>query len=177
VKRCLSDSAQVRVQAYLAGDAERAHLAACSACAARQLHLTAQMGAVARTLSLTPERGLRRAPSTRRWLMIGAASAVTVVALVTIEVAAWRTVQNLSDRTQIDQLAALADVSATLFSLKGEPAGAPAGDATAPLRQIEAALCEDEGCTVLDLDNLIDLDYANDTVADDSNIGGQRGEQ
>lgn len=174
MKRCLSQAAQARVLTDLASNEERAHVAGCSACAAHQQRLASQMGLVARALSARPELAARQPSRTRRGLMIGAASAVAVVAIMWFEVVAWRVVQRLPDAAQAEQLAALADMSATLFSLRGEPTGAQAGDPTTSLRPIEDAICENSDCSALDMDNLIDPDDVSDLGPDDGTLGGRQ---
>jgi hypothetical protein len=132
--QCLSDEALTRALAGLASDAERAHLAVCAACLARRQHADADLAQITLTLATTPEPAARRARAPRRWMAIAAASAVAAVALLWIEVTAWRVVHRLPDTAQAEEMAALADVSTTLFSVDGEPARARDVDAMPTLQ-------------------------------------------
>ena len=76
----------------------------------------------------------------RRWAAIAAASAIAAGTILWVEVAAWRVVQRMPDAAQAEQMAALSDVSTTLFSLDGEPARVQEDDAV-PALQID----DDEG--------------------------------
>jgi hypothetical protein len=119
---CLSDTALTRVMAELGTADERAHLATCVACTARYQEVTRDVDVIRRVLAATPELPARELPRTHRWVPIVAAlSVVAVAALLWIEVAVWRAVQSASPVPEPIALA-LADVSAALFSVSGEPA-------------------------------------------------------
>jgi hypothetical protein len=124
MSRCLSDEALMRVVAELGTAAEQAHLAACAACAARRRKVSDEVDRIREVLLTMPEPVRRTAPRPR-WSMIGVAglAAVAVAALVWIEVTAWKTIQTAEDLASVEQTeAALADVTAAIFSVDGEPA-------------------------------------------------------
>ncbi|HEU4439257.1 MAG TPA: hypothetical protein VFT36_08400 [Methylomirabilota bacterium] len=121
--RCLSDDALTRVLAELATDAERAHLAACAACARRSRGARHELASIAGVLRDTPEPRPRVAVLRRRWLppAVGL-SALALALLMWVEVAVWRAVTPVPPTMQPQEAAAiLADVSASLFSLTGNP--------------------------------------------------------
>ncbi len=125
MSRCLGEEALMRVVADLATADERAHLAACAACAARHRRVLGELDTVARVLVAGPVARPRRAPAVRRWTVVAALSAVAAGALVWTEVVAWRTIQPAQDPARAQQLAAaLAEVSSVLFSVDGEPSRA-----------------------------------------------------
>ena len=118
---CLSDRALTRVLAELGTRDERAHLAACVACATRFGRLQGEMAEIVEVLSGTPEPRLRVRQGAGRWVATGAAlAAVAVAALFWIETGSRTRVRPASDETR--QVAvALADISSALFSVDGEP--------------------------------------------------------
>jgi len=125
--RCLSDDALERVEAELASVAERAHLAGCAACAARHRQIRGELALITGVLRDTPEPGTRPAPARRvRWMpaTVGLA-AVAAALLIWVEVAVWRAVTPVPPTMQAQEVAAiLADVSAALFSVSGDPPAA-----------------------------------------------------
>jgi hypothetical protein len=132
VRPCLSEDALNRVLAELGTPAERAHLAVCPACAVRFRRMTVELGAIRQVLVATPEPGAESTERRPRWRMPAAvvAAAVMVAALVWTEVALWRgLVPSLTpsavEEAQAEQVAlALENLSATLFSVSGEPTAA-----------------------------------------------------
>ena len=139
--RCLSDDALERVEAELASVAERAHLAGCAACAARHRQIRGELALITGVLRDTPEPGTRPAPARRaRWMpaTVGLA-AVAAALLIWVEVAVWRAVTPVPPTMQAQEVAAiLADVSAALFSVSGDPSATTTPAAIAP-----AAITED----------------------------------
>jgi hypothetical protein len=127
MSRCLSHDALARVLAELATDAERAHVAACAACARRSRGLRQDLTVIAGVLRETPEPRRRTAVLRRRWLPAAVGlSAVALALLLWVEVAVWRAVTPVPPTMQPQEVAAiLADVSASLFSVTGGPAGTP----------------------------------------------------
>lgn len=129
---CLSDDALTRVHADLGSIAERAHLAACAACTARSRRMRGDLDLIAAVLRDTPEPVTRSAPvrAPRRWLPAAVGlSAAAAVLLVWVEVAVWRAVTPLPPSMQPQEVAAiLSDVSASLFSLSGDPGSASAAE-------------------------------------------------
>lgn len=142
MSRCLSDAALARVMAELGTSDERAHLATCVTCARRYRALTHDVDVIRHVLATTPEPPARAVPQARRLVPIVAAlSAVAVAVLLWIEVSVWRAVQPAPPAPEAITLA-LADVSAALFSVSGEPARVQS-----PLQELEEAdgtdiLCE-----------------------------------
>jgi hypothetical protein len=134
VSRCLSEEALERAAAELATDAERAHLATCVTCAARRRRLTTDLAQITLTLVGSPMPRVDRRRTMRRWAAIASASALAAGMILWIEVAAWRVVQRIPDAAQAEQMAALSDVSTTLFSLDGEPARVHEDDAVPALQ-------------------------------------------
>jgi len=132
VSPCLSDDALTRVHADLGSIAERAHLAACAACTARSRRMRGDLDLIAAVLRDTPEPVTRSAPvrAPRRWLPAAVGlSAAAAVLLVWVEVAVWRAVTPLPPSMQPQEVAAiLSDVSASLFSLGGDPGSASAAE-------------------------------------------------
>jgi hypothetical protein len=139
--RCLSDDALERVEAELASVAERAHLAGCAACAARHRQIRGELALITGVLRDTPEPGTRPAPARRvRWMpaTVGLA-AVAAALLIWVEVAVWRAVTPVPPTMQAQEVAAiLADVSAALFSVSGDPSATTTPAAIGP-----AAIAED----------------------------------
>ncbi len=129
---CLSDDALTRVHADLGSIAERAHLAACAACTARSRRMRGDLDLIAAVLRDTPEPVTRSAPvrAPRRWLPAAVGlSAAAAVLLVWVEVAVWRAVTPVPPSMQPQEVAAiLSDVSASLFSLSGDPGSASAAE-------------------------------------------------
>jgi hypothetical protein len=132
VSPCLSDGALTRVHADLGSIAERAHLAACAACTARSRRMRGDLDLIAAVLRDTPEPVTRSAPvrTPRRWLPAAVGlSAAAAVLLVWVEVAVWRAVTPVPPSMQPQEVAAiLSDVSASLFSLSGDPGSASAAE-------------------------------------------------
>jgi len=133
--RCLSDDALERVEAELASVAERAHLAGCAACAARHRQIRGELAVITGVLRDSPEPGTRPAPARRmRWMpaTVGLA-AVAAALLIWVEVAVWRAVTPVPPTMQAQEVAAiLADVSAALFSVSGDPPATTTPAAIAP---------------------------------------------
>ncbi len=129
---CLSDDALTRVHADLGSIAERAHLAACAACTARSRRMRGDLDLIAAVLRDTPEPVTRSAPvrAPRRWMPAAVGlSAAAAVLLVWVEVAVWRAVTPVPPSMQPQEVAAiLSDVSASLFSLSGDPGSASAAE-------------------------------------------------
>jgi len=132
VSPCLSDDALTRVHTDLGSIAERAHLAACAACTARSRRMRGDLDLIAAVLRDTPEPVTRSAPvrAPRRWLPAAVGlSAAAAVLLVWVEVAVWRAVTPVPPSMQPQEVAAiLSDVSASLFSLSGDPGSASAAE-------------------------------------------------
>jgi hypothetical protein len=127
---CLSDDALERVQADLASVAERAHLAGCAACAARHRRIRGELALITGVLRDTPEPRTHPAPARRRQFMpvtVGLA-AVAAALLIWVEVAVWRAVTPPATMQPQEVAAILADVSAALFSVSGDPSTASAED-------------------------------------------------
>jgi hypothetical protein len=133
MSRCLSDEALMRVVAELGTAAEQAHLTACADCATRQRKVSGEVDRIREVLRSMPEPVRRTAP--RPWRsMVGVAglAAIAVAALVWIEVTAWKTIQTTEDLASVEQIeAAVADVTAAIFSVDGEPARVFADSAAA----------------------------------------------
>lgn len=131
---CLSDDALERIEAELASVAERAHLASCSACLGRHRRIRTELALIAGVLRDTPEPGTRPLPARRRrWMPATVAlAALAATLLIWVEVAVWRAVTPVPPTMQPQEMAAiLADVSAALFSVSGDPATATTPGATA----------------------------------------------
>ena len=166
MSRCLSDGVLTRVLAELGTEAEQDHLAKCAACTMRYRQLTGEMNKIRHVLMTTTEPRWRAAPN--RWRSVAAAAALSVaavVALVWVEMTAWRAIQPATDVGQSEQMsAALADVAAALFSINGEPrpafAESPSAVAPEPEGEVEGSCDESAGlddtdCSVIrpDLEN------------------------
>jgi len=120
---CLSDDALERVHADLGSIAERAHLAGCAACTGRSRRLRRDLDLITAVLRDTREPLTRVAPARRRWMpaAIGLSTAALAL-LVWVEVAVWRAVTPVPPTMQPQEVAAiLSDVSASLFSVNGDP--------------------------------------------------------
>ncbi|HEY7652335.1 MAG TPA: hypothetical protein VIG07_05900 [Methylomirabilota bacterium] len=120
---CLSDDALTRVEAELASAAELAHLAGCAACAGRYRRQRQELTLITGVLRDTRESPARAGSGRRRWLPAAVGlSAAGVALLVWAEVAVWRAVTPVPPTMQPHEVAAiLADVSASLFSVSGDP--------------------------------------------------------
>lgn len=147
---CLSDDALDRVHADLGSIAERAHLAACSACAERSRRLRRDLDLITAVLRDTREPLTlpltRIVPARRRWLpaAIGLSTAALAL-LVWVEVAVWRAVTPVPPTMQPQEVAAiLSDVSASLFSVNGDPLPATGDDGPLSLegmaREVDSSL-------------------------------------
>ena len=145
---CLSDDALARAHADLASIAERAHLAACAACAERARLLRRDLDLITAVLRDTREP-LGRVTVTRtrrRWLPAAVGlSAAAVALLVWVEVAVWRAVTPVPPTMQPQEVAViLTDVSASLFSVSGDPASGSADEGPLSLesmaRDVDSAL-------------------------------------
>jgi hypothetical protein len=134
MSRCLSDDTLTRVLAELATDVERAHLASCAACTRRSRSMRHELEMITGVLRDTAEPRPRAAVLRRRWLPAAFGLSVVAVALLMwVEVAVWRAVTPVPPTMQPQEVAAiLADVSASLFSLTGNP-GASVATSPAPL--------------------------------------------
>jgi hypothetical protein len=140
MSRCLSDDALTRVQAELAMPAERAHLASCAACTGRSRRLRHDLDLITGVLRDTPEPPPSAVSARRPWLPAAVGlSAAALALLLWIEVAVWRAVTPVPPTMQPHEVAAiLADVSASLFSVSGDPSATasstgPAESETTPL--------------------------------------------
>ncbi|HZW88311.1 MAG TPA: hypothetical protein VFF12_04465 [Myxococcaceae bacterium] len=143
---CLSDRALARVQAELGTAGEQQHLAGCEACAGRYRMMRREMHLITEVLRETPEPVIRHAfGSRRRWLpaMVGL-SAVAVGLLIWVEVVVWRAVTPVPPTMQPQEVAAiLSDVSASLFSVNGDPPRTTTPDE--PPQSLEAMAAEVDG--------------------------------
>lgn len=138
----LSDRTLVHVDAGLGRSAERQHLDSCLACTRRLQTLTRDLTAITRTLAETPEPRPRYQPTFRRWMpAASAAMALVLAGLLWVEVAVWRAVTSTAPGIEPEEARMmLTQVSAALFSLRGDPPGA------------EAAIDTDEPAAVGDED-------------------------
>ena len=152
MSRCLSDKALMRVVAELGTESDKAHLAGCVTCTGRYRRITGEVDLIRQVLVTTTEPGRRAVSRWRSVAAVAAFAAAGVAALVWVEVTAWKAIQPEPDLAQAAQMSAtLADVTAALFSVDGEPKAALAdGPAVVALEQ-EASLDSncDEG-TALD---------------------------
>jgi hypothetical protein len=147
---CLSDDALERVHADLGSIAERAHLAGCGACTGRSRRLRRDLDLITAVLRDTREPLTRIAPARRRWLPAALGLSTAALALlVWVEVAVWRAVTPVPPTMQPQEVAAiLSDVSASLFSVSGDPVP-PTGE-EGPLslegmaREVDSTLTGDE---------------------------------
>ena len=124
MSRCLSDNALARVTAELGTTSQQSHLTSCARCALRHHRLRSGLSTIRQVLRTTDEPRRREAPSRlRRVAGVAALSAVAVAALLLIELTAWKALQPEPDMASAEQIeTALADVTAALFSVEGEPA-------------------------------------------------------
>jgi hypothetical protein len=139
---CLSDAALTRVMAELGSIDEHAHLATCVTCTRRYRELSRDMDVIRHVLGTAPAPAPVPHPMARmrRWVPITVAlSAIGVAALLWIEVAVWRALQPAPEPFTL----ALADVSAALFSISGEPARALA---QSPLQELTQDHDRDTAC-------------------------------
>lgn len=127
--RHLSERALVHAQASLGEDADRRHLESCLACARRFQALGRDLSVIARTLGETAEPRPRPAPAFRRWIpAAAAATTMALAALLWVEVAVWRAVTYGPPTMRPEEARAmLAQVSAALFSLRGDALAAEVG--------------------------------------------------
>jgi hypothetical protein len=142
---CLSDDALARAHADLASIAERAHLAACAACTARSRQMRRDLDLITAVLRDSREPLARVTRTRRRWLPAAVGLSAAAVALLWVEVAVWRAVTPVPPTMQPQEVAAiLTDVSASLFSVSGDPASAPADAAPLSLesmaREVDSTL-------------------------------------
>jgi hypothetical protein len=140
----LSERALVHAQAALGKDADRRHLESCLACARRLQALARDLSVISRTLGETAEPQPRPAPAFRRWIpAAAAATAMALAALLWIEVAVWRAVTYGPPTMRPEEARAmLTQVSAELFSLRGD---APAAEANTDADEWLAAGDVDSG--------------------------------
>ena len=147
---CLSDDALDRVHADLGSIAERAHLAGCAACTGRSRQLRRDQDLITAVLRDTREPLTlpltQIAPARRRWLpaAIGLSTAALAL-LVWVEVAVWRAVTPVPPTMQPQEVAAiLSDVSASLFSVNGDPVPATGDEGPLSLegmaREVDSSL-------------------------------------
>jgi hypothetical protein len=115
---CLSETALERVAAELGTDAERAHVATCMTCASRRRRLSAELAQITLTLAIAPLPAVDHRRTARRWAAIATAAAIAAGTILGVEVAAWRVVQRMPDAAQAEQMAALSDLSTSLFSIQ-----------------------------------------------------------
>jgi len=130
VSPCLSDDALERVHADLGSIAERAHLAGCAACTGRSRRMRRDLDLITAVLRETREPLTHVAPVRRRWIPAAVGLSVAALALlVWVEVAVWRAVTPVPATMQPQEVAAiLSDVSASLFSVNGDPVPATTDD-------------------------------------------------
>ncbi len=140
----LSDRVLVHVDAGLGNPADRRHLESCLPCSRRLQALTRDLAAITHTLAATPELRPRSQPSFRRWMPAAAAAmGLALAALLWVEVAVWRAVTSTPPGIEPEEARVmLAQVSAALFSLRGDP---PAADAAIDMDDTPGAGDEDQG--------------------------------
>jgi hypothetical protein len=128
MSRCLSDDALTRVEADLATAAERAHLATCAPCAGRARRGRRELELITAVLRDVPAPLPRPVASRRRWVPAVVGLSVAALALLLwVEVAVWRAVTPVPPTMQPQEVAAiLSDVSASLFSVTGDPSASTA---------------------------------------------------
>jgi len=150
VSPCLSDDALERVHADLGSIAERAHLAGCAACTGRSRRMRRDLDLITAVLRETREPLTHVAPVRRRWIPAAVGLSVAALALlVWVEVAVWRAVTPVPATMQPQEVAAiLSDVSASLFSVNGDPVRSTADDGPLTLegmaRDVDSTLTGDE---------------------------------
>jgi len=148
VNPCLSDDALERVQADLGSIAERAHLAGCAACTGRARRMRRDLDLITAVLRETREPLTHAAPAHRRWIPAAVGLSMAALALlVWVEVAVWRAVTPPATMQPQEVAAILSDVSASLFSVNGDPVPAPADDGPLTLesmaRDVDSTLTGD----------------------------------
>jgi hypothetical protein len=148
VNPCLSDDALERVQADLGSIAERAHLAGCAACTGRARRMRRDLDLITAVLRETREPLTHVAPAHRRWIPAAVGLSMAALALlVWVEVAVWRAVTPPATMQPQEVAAILSDVSASLFSVNGDPVPAPADDGPLTLesmaRDVDSTLTGD----------------------------------
>ena len=146
---CLSDDALERVHADLGSIAERAHLAGCAACTGRSRLMRRDLELITAVLRETREPLTQVTPARRRWIPAAVGLSMAALALlVWVEVVVWRAVTPVPATMQPQEVAAiLSDVSASLFSVNGDPVPAPADDGPLTLesmaRDVDSTLTGD----------------------------------
>jgi hypothetical protein len=122
----LTERALVEAQAGLGGAPERRHLESCLTCARRLQALTRDLAVIGWTLGKTAEPRPRPAVPFRRWMpAAAAATAMALAALLWVEVAVWRAVTTVPPGVEPEEARVmLAQVSSSLFSLRGDPPSA-----------------------------------------------------
>ena len=123
MSRCLSDNTLLRVAAELGTPAQHSHLTTCATCAMRYRRFSGELGMIRQVLVTTDEPHRCAAPNRLRTVAgVAALSAIAVAALLWIEVTAWKVFQPAQDVVSAEQIeTTLADVTAALFSVEGEP--------------------------------------------------------
>jgi hypothetical protein len=150
VSPCLSDDALERVHADLGSIAERAHLAGCAACTGRSRLMRRDLELITAVLRETREPLTQVMPARRRWIPAAVGLSMAALALlVWVEVVVWRAVTPVPATMQPQEVAAiLSDVSASLFSVNGDPVPAAADDSPLTLegmaRDVDSSLTGDE---------------------------------
>lgn len=142
---CLSRRALERMLADLATPAQRAHLAACSACAVRFRRLHRDVELIADVLVSTREIGPALPPVRWRWRAgVAALGALCVAGLLWIELTMWTATRAMSDAESEQEIAlALDDLWPSFFSSGSEPT--PGVESSAVDVEPELiALCDDE---------------------------------
>jgi hypothetical protein len=137
----LSERALVHVQAGLGEADARRHVDSCLTCARRLQALTRDLSVITRTLGEAEPRP-RPVPVFRRWIpAAAAATGMALAALLWMEVAVWRAVTYVPPTMKAEEARAmLAQVSAALFSLRGDATAA----AEASTEAAEALVSDDE---------------------------------
>ncbi len=122
----LSDRALVHLDAGLGEAGERRHLESCLTCARRQQSLARDLTVITHTLGATVEPRPRHQPSFRGWMPAAtAAMALALAGLLWVEVAVWRAVTTTPPGIEPEEARVmLTQVSAALFSLRGDPPAA-----------------------------------------------------
>ena len=136
---CLSDDGLLRVASELGTPAQLSHLTSCASCAMRYRRWSSELGMIRQVLVTTQEPRRSAVRSRIRTVAgVAALSAAAVAALLWIEVTAWKAFQPEPVVASAEQLeTTLADVTAALFSVEGEPARVVSDS------QVEAVLTRD----------------------------------
>ena len=139
MSRCLSEKMLLRVAAELGTPAQHSHLMTCATCAMRYRRFSGELGTIRQVLLTTDEPRWRTVPSRLRTVAgVTTLAAVAVAALLWIEVTAWKALQPAPEVASAEQIeTTLADVTAALFSVEGEPTR------VSPESQVEAVLVRD----------------------------------